>query len=405
MWTKGSSDGRPDRHPLRVLICFRAPLGGLFRHVLDLTEGLVGRGVEVCVVCDSEDLGGLSGARLARLDSLAALGLHRIRMPRTAGLADITALRRVAALAREYDIDIIHGHGAKGGTYGRLAARLTGAVGIYTPHGGSLHYSPDTLVGRVFLGFEKLLGGPGGAILFESEFSRTAYRNKVGEPNSETRVIPNGLTAAEFEPVATPADAADILFLGEMRELKGVAVLLSALAAFRGRRQVSAVLVGSGAGRDRFKAMATELGLGDSVRFEEPMPARDAFALARIVVVPSLAESFPYVVLEAIAAGKPVIATHVGGIPEIFGPLAQRLVAPGDPEALTAAVAARLDWPDETAREAASLRDHVRRHFSTERMVAAIFAAYTTLLARAKLRHRRLRTTPGGPGLTSRETR
>ncbi len=67
-----------------------------------------------------------------------------------------------------------------------------------------------------------------------------------------------------------------------------------------------------------------------------PMPARQAFALGRIMVVPSRAESFPYIVLEAAAAGKPLIATRVGGIPDMFGPLAERLVPPDDRIALDA---------------------------------------------------------------------
>ena len=68
------------------------------------------------------------------------------------------------------------------------------------------------------------------------------------------------------------------------------------------------------------------------------MPTREAFAGARAIVVPSRAESMPYVVLEAIAAGMPIIATRVGGIPEIFGPAADELVAPGDAAALARAI-------------------------------------------------------------------
>ena len=73
-------------------------------------------------------------------------------------------------------------------------------------------------------------------------------------------------------------------------------------------------------------------------------PARDAFAMGRLMVVASRAESLPYVVLEAAAAGVPMIATRVGGIPEIFGPTAEpALVAPGDPHALADAIARALD--------------------------------------------------------------
>ena len=71
------------------------------------------------------------------------------------------------------------------------------------------------------------------------------------------------------------------------------------------------------------------------------MPARDAFALGRLLVAPSRAESLPYIVLEAAAAAVPMITTNVGGIPEIFGPQAAGLVAPGDAAALARAIARR----------------------------------------------------------------
>lgn len=386
MSTNGSSEPGPKlvkRRPLRVLICFRAPLGGLFRHVADLTKGLVAEGVEVGIICDSEDLDKLSAARLADLATIASLGLHRTEMPRTAGRADFSAVRRVIALVRELDVDIVHGHGAKGGAYARIAAWRTGRVGVYTPHGGSLHYGTGTLAGRVFLGLERLLAKTGAAILFESAFSKRVYAEKIGDPGCKVRIIPNGLAPEEFATLPLRANAADIVYLGEMRELKGVHVLLQALAAMQAKRETSAVLVGSGPDRSRFEALAGELGLGENVRFEDPMPAREAFRLGRVVVVPSLAESFPYVVLEAMAAAKPVVATDVGGIPEMFGLLAQRLVPPDDAEALADAMATRLEWPEEAAREAGELQSHVRRHFSTQRMVGAIFGAYTSLIARA----------------------
>ena len=85
-------------------------------------------------------------------------------------------------------------------------------------------------------------------------------------------------------------------------------------------RHLRADIVGDGPDRQRFETQAADLGLGGAVSFTGAMPARTAFARGRLLVVPSRAESLPYVVLEAAAAGMPMIATRVGGIPEIFGP-------------------------------------------------------------------------------------
>ncbi len=112
-------------------------------------------------------------------------------------------------------------------------------------------------------------------------------------------------------------DATDILFVGELRKIKGVDILLYALAELKLGGPVTATIVGSGPDAERLKAMASALGLDGLVTFAGALPVREAFSLGRVKVVPSLAESFPYVVLDATAAGMPLIATNVGGIPEI----------------------------------------------------------------------------------------
>jgi glycosyltransferase involved in cell wall biosynthesis len=99
------------------------------------------------------------------------------------------------------------------------------------------------------------------------------------------------------------------------------------------------------------------------------------------MVVPSRAESLPYVVLEAAAAGKPVIATRVGGIPEIFGPLADLLVPADDATALSAAIARTLDGPDDTSRNAETLRRRIEEGFTTGTMVESVLQAYGQAIA------------------------
>src|SRR5690606_7037252 len=115
-----------------------------------------------------------------------------------------------------------------------------------------------------------------------------------------------------------------------------------ALLGSRHGLAAGAAFVGTGPDRERYEARAAELGLAGRVRFPGALPTREALAAGRILVVPSRAESLPYVVLEAGAAAVPVLATRVGGIPEIFGPDAGLLLPPGDAPALAAALAAAL---------------------------------------------------------------
>ena len=221
------------------------------------------------------------------------------------------------------------------------------AIRAYTPHGGSLHYDWSSPAGFIYLASERLLMRRTDLFLFESAYGRDVFSAKIGEPGARARVAHNGVTAAEFAPVAADPQATDLVFVGELRVLKGVDVLIEALAMLaRDGRRITATIVGEGPDRAAFEAAAATQ--GQAIRFVGAKPARAAFALGRLLVVPSRAESLPYIVLEAAAAGLPLIATGVGGIPEIYGPDAGDLVPPGDPAALARAIGAALR--DATAR-------------------------------------------------------
>jgi glycosyltransferase involved in cell wall biosynthesis len=145
-------------------------------------------------------------------------------------------------------------------------------------------------------------------------------------------------------------------------------------------RKVTAVMVGDGEHLPRYEAQVRRLGLEDRVRFLKPMPARQAFALAAIVVVPSRAEAMPYIVLEALAAGKPMVATAVGGIPEIFGAGSAAIVRP-DAGELAVRMADALSDP---ASFAASMPDaaELKARFGVDVMAAEIEKAYFAALRR-----------------------
>jgi glycosyltransferase involved in cell wall biosynthesis len=172
-------------------------------------------------------------------------------------------------------------------------------------------------------------------LLFVSNYERRAYRKKVGEPRVANSLVYNGLRASEFDPVLANPDAADLLYIGMMRDLKGPDIFIDAMALAEKKlgRDLRAVMVGAGDDLPNYLEQAKRLGMGDRIRFLDPMPARKAFALGQLVVVPSRAEAMPYIVLETLAAGKPMIATAVGGIPEIFGADSPALVEP-DPDEL-----------------------------------------------------------------------
>ena len=365
--------------PLRILHVLRSPVGGLFRHVIDLARAQAARGHHVGIVADSSTGGARADAAFESLRGQLALGLTRVPMSRHVGWSDVSAQRHVAQRARETVADILHGHGAKGGAYARLCG---GRVRAYTPHGGSLHYSRSSPVGLLYLTLEQVLMRRTEVLLFESQYGHDVFTAKIGEPAGLARVVHNGVTADEFVEITPHADATDVVFIGELRMLKGVDVLLDALAQLRRKRQVTATIVGDGPDAGQFRAQAERLGLVPAVRFLPPMPAREVFSLGRVFVAPSRAESLPYIVLEAAAAAVPMITTNVGGIPEVFGPQAANLIAPEDTGALARSIAAALNEPARVRNEALTLRGRVQAEFSAEVMTDNVLAAYRVALSK-----------------------
>jgi glycosyltransferase involved in cell wall biosynthesis len=350
--------------------------------VVDLARGQAARGHRVGVIADSRSGGTQAEATLAGLSKVLELGLSRVPMSRQLGASDFPAVAHVGKRAADTAADVIHGHGAKGGAYVRLA-RNARAIRVYTPHGGSLHFRWNTPAGFFYLLAERLLMRRTDLFLFESAFGRDMFGAKVGQPLAPTRVVHNGVNRTEFEPVITSPDATDLVFVGELRTLKGVNVLLDAIALLaREGTRVSLTIVGDGPDRAAFERQAIEQGIGEMVRFVGSMPARSAFTLGRQLVVPSRAESLPYVVLEAAAAGTPLIATNVGGIAEIFGPDTSSLIPPGDAHALAHAIGKALRADVSIRGLALRLQQRVAEGFSADTMTDAVLAGYRDALQR-----------------------
>jgi glycosyltransferase involved in cell wall biosynthesis len=371
--------------PRRIVHVTRTPVGGIWRHILDLARGQADRGHHVGIVCDSTTGGERAEATIAAIAPHLKLGVARVPIKREISPTDAFGFVRVARHLRSLAADVLHGHGAKGGAFVRMLAAPS-AIRVYTPHGGSLHYGRHTLRGLVYGAIERVLMRRTELFLFESAFARDTYQSLVGTPAGIVRVVHNGISAAEMVPVEPTASAADLVNVGEFRRIKGTDVLIDAVARLhRAGRPVTLAIAGDGEEGEALRRQVARLGLVDSVRFLGHVPARQAFALGRLLVVPSRADSLPYVVIEAGGAGIPMVASAVGGIPEIFGPGGVSLVPPEDADRLAAAIAAVLDDPAAARAAADRLRARIRTQFSQDAMVEGVLAAYEQAIA-AKFR-------------------
>ncbi|MBR2118941.1 MAG: glycosyltransferase family 4 protein [Pseudomonadota bacterium] len=363
--------------PLRILHAVRAPVGGIFRHILDLAVGQAERGHEVGILADSLTGGERAEAALKEIAPKLKLGVYRLAIRREPHPIDGVTALHFLRLARSLKPDVLHGHGAKAGAFVRLKGKSKKSIRVYTPHGGSLHYPPGTLKGGAYARMERALMGRTELFLFESAFARDTYLRVIGKPAGLVRCVFNGVTASEFDPVPVAEDATDLVYVGEFRKIKGADLLIEAVARLRADgKPITLTLAGDGEETEALKALVSRLNLGDAVRFIGHVRARFGFSKGKLLVVPSRGDSMPYVVIEAAAAGIPMVAASVGGIPEILGPHTSGLFVANSIGAIADAIEMALGDMDATRERARNLRERIFVHFSQKAMVDGVISGY-----------------------------
>jgi glycosyltransferase involved in cell wall biosynthesis len=363
--------------PLRILHVVRAPVGGIIRHILDLANGQADRGHQVGLITDSLTGGERASAALAEIAPRMKLGVYRLPIRREPHPSDAAVWVRLRRLIERVKPDVLHGHGAKAGAFLRLRGASKTAIRVYTPHGGSLHYPLTMLKGAIYSRIERALMNRTDLFLFESAFARDTYQRTVGTPAGLVRCVFNGVTSDEFDPVVKAADATDLVYVGEFRNIKGADLLVDAVARLRSSgNPLTLTLAGDGEETEALKAQVERLGLGEAVRFIGHVKARYGFSKGSLLVVPSRGDSMPYVVIEAAAAGIPMIAADIGGIPEIFGSHSDALFAPNQPAAMADAIKAALADPVAAQDRTIALRERIFVHFSQKAMVEGVLAGY-----------------------------
>ncbi|MBX4874484.1 glycosyltransferase [Rhizobium bangladeshense] len=372
--------------PLRILHCFRSPVGGIFRHVRDLVEEHSKAGHDIGILCDSSTGGEHEDRLFDDIRPYLSLGLTRVPIRRSVSPSDIATMWDTYKKIKSLRPDVLHGHGAKGGVLARLAGSALRVnryrvARLYTAHGGSLHYSRSSLSGQFVLRMERLQEYFTDALVFICEYERDTYMRKVGKPRTKTKLIYNGIGDREFEPIHTRSDAVHFIYVGMLRDLKGPDLFVDAFAKTERLlgRPLSALMIGDGPDRDRYREMMVERGLGKRIGMLPAMRVHEAFAMAQNLVVPSRAEAMPYIVLEGLGAGKTIIASRVGGIPEVLGKDSPALVEPGNSDDLARVMAealSTLGWHSRTMPP----REAIKAVFSSTVMAQDVLKLYHELV-------------------------
>lgn len=313
----------------------------------------------------------LVGARAAGVDDLAVPALPE-------GLAGLRAAPALGRCLRRLRPAVLHAHlswpfAAK---WALLTARSVGVPAVVA----TAHLWVECPVGVSRRAQVAVLGRAVDALVAVSEATAERFR-ALGWPAHRVRVVHNGIPLGDVLPPPAADEGPAVVTVARLDAQKGHAVLLDALARLPG---VRAVLVGDGPLRADLERAVVTHGLADRVTFTGfRQDVRELLGGCDAVVLPSLYEGLPLSLIEAMAAGRPVVATRVGGVPELIRDGRDGLlVPPGDAGALAQAMRALLDDPAGARTRAASARRRVQEHFSRE----AMLAGYEDVYARAGAR-------------------
>ncbi|MEJ7569033.1 MAG: glycosyltransferase family 4 protein [Gaiellaceae bacterium] len=382
----------------------RLNMGGPALHVAYLSAGLAERGYETTLVAGTlargegsmayvaEDL----GVRVVRLDALSR---------EIAPFGDALSVIRLARLIREQRPQILHTHTAKAGAVGRLAALLAGKarppIIVHTFHGHVLRGYFGPLRSQAFLLLERLLARMTTRLIAVSPQVRDDLVSLGVAPAEKFSVIRLGVELGERVRTEVAGGEARarlgiaperfvVGWVGRMTGVKRTDDVLESLARLR-ERGVDAVLlmVGDGPDRDRVEQRASELGIVRHCFFlgyqEDVSGWYQAFDA---MILPSANEGTPVVVIEALAAGCPVVATSVGGVPDVIREGVDGFLVPaGDVEALAERLARLAGDPELRATMGEAGRESVPARYAVERLVNDVDELYRSLLELVGVEH------------------
>jgi glycosyltransferase involved in cell wall biosynthesis len=371
----------------------RLNIGGPSVHVILLTAGLREKGYETRLIVGREapsEGNLLDMARQMTIEVEQFDGLGREIRP----LADVVTLWQLYRVLRRFRPEIVHTHTAKAGVLGRVAARLAGVpIVVHTYHGHVLRGYFGPVKTAVFRRLEALLNRMTDVAITVSAALREELVAMGVAPREKIRVVPLGLDLARFaRPVtggslrlACGAAASDTLIgvVGRLVPIKDIACFLeAAVLVRRAAPEARFVVVGDGELRGELERKASDLGLFGSVSFVGWRRDLEAvYADLDVVVNSSRNEGTPVALIEAMAASKAVVATAVGGTPDLLGHGERGLLVPAqDPSALAGAVLDTLRGPDRAAQRRRAARDYVLAHHSVDRLLRDVDELYRELL-------------------------
>ncbi len=301
------------------------------------------------------------------------------------GRWDWSAVTQIRSLLAKHDVHVLHAHGYKADLYALAAASRNRVPLLATSH----NWPSKLLSMRAYAILDRLALRAFDKVIVVSDAVADILR-RSGMAAKKVAMIPNGVDLDRFRSAVPKlrneiglAHNPVVGFVGRLVPDKGGALLVRAAQhVLTIHPNTTFVLVGEGPAHQEWKALAAELGIDKQVIFvgaRDDMP--EVYASFDMVVLPSLIEALPMCLLEAMAAGKPVIATRVGAVPGlVVDAQTGLLLEPGDVSALAQAILRLLENPDMACQLGENGRAHVARHFSAEVMAKSYIEMYEHVL-------------------------
>ena len=315
--------------------------------------------------------------------------IERVPLPikKNPASSDLLNILTIWRLCRRSDINVLHGHGAKGGLYARVVAFLINKPVIYTPHGGSVHSQFSRMKSLIFAAVEYLLKFITTLFVFESQYTQMSFRKLAGRISDEREVvIYNGiyldsLTSRSGWRSVMSHDVR-LLTIGQLRTVKGQDIVIHATAILKARGwNVSLDLCGGGSDRASLELLAVSLEMEELVRFHgDVYDIWSFYEGCDIVVIPSRFESFGYVAVEAALVGRPIVASATGGLLEtVVDEETGICFSTGDAVALANAVEKTLSNVGATQERIKAAYARAVRLFDVDSMTSQLYSIYRKL--------------------------
>lgn len=297
-------------------------------------------------------------------------------------LPQFLATHTLAMVRHVRDCDLVHAHWTLSGACAAIARAIHKAPVLLTVHGSDIYRLPRLPAGRRFTRWVLTHCNQISAV--SNSLRETTIA--LGANPEHICVVSNGVDTQRFT-MGDDRREDTILYVGSFIERKGLRYLLHSLPGIiRHHPERRLVLVGEGPQYEELVALATRLGVADHVTFL-PFSPQDQVARwmrrARLLVLPSIEEGQGVVLLEALASGTPIVASNVGGIPDVVTPDVGALVPPADPKTLGEAISRLMD--DECRWLAASkaARSRAVQFYDWDHIAAQFVDLYEKTIARA----------------------